>query len=215
MKILVFSILLIFGISNTVFAGGQAQITYGNANKNVQQVLVKQKIVDLGFPNGVNTLLVPSSQIGSQYYYSVASDQSIDALSDSIVNKLIKKMYPNGVVPPYPGPEPTPTPTPNPAPTPNPQPSNLDAQVTDIFLKNCANCHSGDNPKAGLKLLDNGQLGKLSDDPITASLIKWDIFDRVDGSHLSKDLIMPKGAKPLAQSDVDIIRNWARNSTSN
>lgn len=212
MKIVVYLAIVLLTSTNFVYANGFSRVSYGN--QKVQQVVVKQKVVDLNFPVGVNTILVPASSLGAQYYYSIGNSQISAEAADVIATKLFNKLYPNGVVPPNPCPDPVnpPKPEPKPDPSPQPVPSDLDGKVTAIFLKNCASCHSGDGAKGGLKLLDAGQLASLGDDPNVTEIIKWRIFDRTDGSGLSKDSIMPKGGKPLSDDDVMTLRQWARSS---
>lgn len=104
-------------------------------------------------------------------------------------------------------PTPTPTPTPTPEPEPEPKPGGgvtiLDQRVYDIFEERCFDCHSGDSPKAGIYL---GEEGKLAFQNLAQRVNIHDVTYGVGLEERGKKR-MPLGP-PLSSEEVEIIRLW-------
>lgn len=177
---------------------------------NGQKIIIQDKFVDLRVSDLYRVYGVPVTDLGYDYYYKVISDAERDRLAEVIAQKVFEKLVELGgedgnvpvgpVVPSSPG-NPTTPAVPNPA---NPD-DLITARITQLFKVNCSTCHTGEKAKGGFSMFtEDGTLADLTTEQ------KWNIFDRIDGSNLDRELIMPKNGKPLEQADVDLVREWIR-----
>jgi len=97
----------------------------------------------------------------------------------------------NKPVPPPPTPD---TPVP---PTQTPQAAELAKEVTTIFTKNCAKCHTGDtSAKNFIMFSDDGKMADFK--PLEKVLIDQEIYSGK----------MPKSSKPLDEATYSKVRAW-------
>lgn len=100
-------------------------------------------------------------------------------------------LSPNDATPSKPSPEPPPTPTPTPA------NDTLTKEVTAIFTKNCAKCHTGETSAGDFVMFDDNE--KMRDFlPLEKVSIDQEIYS---GN-------MPRNAKPLDEATYSKIRAW-------
>lgn len=182
-----------------------------NHGYNNNALVIQDKIVQFDHFN--NVFAVPVTNLGLDYYYRVITEPErqrvADRIADSVLQRLAEQLRDADDRRPTPGPEPRPEPVPGPVDRPDPTPAppsddELTDRVFDILETNCAACHTqGDEKK--IAIFDD--IGDLLD--LTADQ-KWKIWDRVDGSNLPRDKVMPKNGEPLSDEDVAILREWVR-----
>lgn len=168
--------------------------TYG-----VQQYVVKQKVVQFDHPLGVSVIGLPVANLGLRYYYSIRtelSEKELNRLKDKVIESLESDV---------PADE-----TSTETEVPTPELREVDStEVEAILLTKCGSCHKADSD-SGFQIVALNEDGESILNPELTKLDWWNIFDRVDGSHLPKDKIMPKNGDPLSQEYVNVIRNYVR-----
>lgn len=215
MKILL-SLALVFGLVS-VSAATPLQIAVdssGNkvvvSNNQIQTYVVREKVVDFAYPYGLSSVAVPVTSLGLEYYYRVITEEELNRQAQVIAAEVVRQLeeaYPNGLVP-------SPTPPVEDEPDePKPDvgwadgytPTELDTQVYALIKTKCAGCHTGPTPDGGLVLItENGKFPKFDGDT------RAHIWDRVDGSNLPIEKIMPKNGAPLGDDEVNLVRKWWR-----
>lgn len=81
----------------------------------------------------------------------------------------------------------------SPAPAPA-TPSKSSSSVASLLNNSCVKCHGGEKPKAGLD---------FSNPDSVSALVRWKSYNAA----LTGE--MPQGSKPLDDSQVDLLREWA------
>ncbi|MGA2534098.1 MAG: hypothetical protein ABSG19_13805 [Candidatus Aminicenantales bacterium] len=95
--------------------------------------------------------------------------------------------------------------------------NDVPANVIEIFKKNCTGCHTGQRPPQGLSLIPSKVANAINAPSTEKPALK--LIDTADpeASYLLKKIMgasditgsrMPRGKKPLAQADIDVIKAW-------
>ncbi|MBN8603300.1 MAG: PD40 domain-containing protein [Planctomycetes bacterium] len=101
-------------------------------------------------------------------------------------------------------------------PTPPAAKINYTQQIEPIFRQHCQGCHQPAKPEGGLSMTNpNIMLEKGGDSGISI------VRGKADESHLIAEITprdgkaeMPKGAPPLSDGDIDLIRRWINEGAS-
>lgn len=180
--------------------------TLGSSRRTpiVQQYVIQQKIVKVGNPYAQTAYLIPSSQLGLNYYWTIVSDSEKQKQAELVADLVVQKLLNLGVA--VETDDGTVQDTPQDKTSPEQHPETIDLKVEAIFRAKCASCHSEgtDNP-----------LVLLSGDKLNQNLTlkqKFNIYDRTNGVGLNADMIMPKNQEPLPTEEINLILDWVRNS---
>lgn len=103
-----------------------------------------------------------------------------------------------------------------PKPTPSASKVNYTQQIEPIFRQHCQGCHQPAKPEGGLIMTNpNIMLEKGGDSGMSI------VRGKADESHLIAEITprdgkaeMPKGAPPLSDADIDLIRRWINEGAS-
>jgi hypothetical protein len=83
-------------------------------------------------------------------------------------------------------------------------------QIAPIFAMHCTGCHSDENPSSGFRtgsyvgLIQGGAIG---DDIVPRKADESILVQLIEGIR-GPEQRMPSGARPLAASQIELIRNW-------
>ena len=78
--------------------------------------------------------------------------------------------------------------------------------VQEIFNSSCTNCHSTNNPSAGLSL-SNYYETMISETVIPGDSDGSDLFERIENGN------MPPGPNDLSNNEIDLIKQWIDNGS--
>lgn len=163
----------------------------------VQQYIIRQKIVQVDNPYAQTTYLIPSTQLGLNYYYNIISDDEKQKQADLIAELVVQKLLNLGVA--VENTDGTVTNTPSPP----PEGDDVDNKIKQLFENKCSACHNGQNTDIPEAYRD------LNRQDFT-DWERFNIFDRVNGINLPVDKIMPKNQEPLSEEEVNLVLEWVR-----
>jgi mono/diheme cytochrome c family protein len=179
-------------------------------NVVVNELVIERKVVEFDEYGAVRVVAIPVTDYGPEYYWKYdgdseelrnyrISDEDIERIKKAVIDEYARRYPSQNPVEGEPIPEP-----------PVSDASDLDKKIEVLFIRECSSCHSDNNPKGGLTLIN--QVGGLS---ILAENIghktRWNVYDRTHGGgHLDPELIMPLNKERLSDEDIDLIHEWAR-----